>query len=148
MRNSFLLIFTLIAFTISSCEKEDIPCTTFPCGDENNYYGNRVAWDPDFRIGTWINVREGSSDRDTIIFHNEERFSYFNSQSGYFNTRYTFDYRDLVLLEDHNGNTLQIPIEYETGYNDTTGIFSIIRQKTLIIGGGIDFDIDFYIKIK
>lgn len=148
MQTNYLTIILLFIFTLPSCEKEDIPCTTFPCGDESEYYGNRVARDPEFRKGTWINITEGVFGVDTLVFHDERYWSNWNSNGGIRNAEYNFSSTNLESYQDYSGAVLTIPIYWETRYNDTTGIFSIVRQKTPIIGGGTDFDIDSYLKIE
>lgn len=130
--NSKLLIF--IAFVIAflaSCQKEDeVPCINFPCnGTDNeliNY--NRVAYDPTFRIGTWVDVRASATSPGTIIFHNDSIWSLFNELGGYFEGKYEFNGLYLQILTDVNNQALERPIKYQTIYDDSTGIFSILLQ--------------------
>jgi hypothetical protein len=145
-------MFTVILFFIASCEKEEEPCVGLPCGNTEEYYGNRVARDPVFRLGTWYNINEGSSN-DTIIFHNDSIWSNYirdndGNITGIFNAKYEFEYVYLKSYKNYGGIDLEVPLKWQTRYNDTTGVFSIVKQTSLQIGGEIWFDIEHYIKIK
>lgn len=132
MKSKIVLLFIVFIFFFLACEKEkDIPCTTFPCGSDNpdSYNYNRVAFDPQFRIGTWINVRASASSPDTIIFYNDTVWSLFNKLGGYYEGKYGFNGIYLQVKTDVNNQELIPPIEYQSYYSDSTGIFSLLIQQ-------------------
>jgi hypothetical protein len=144
MQHLFSISFVFLLILIA-CEKtDDIPCTTFPCGSDHpdNYNYNRVAFDPEFRIGTWVNIASHVPAKDTIIFHNDTAWSNFNSYGGIYNGKYDFWELYLRSYMDYNGNELVDPFQKETYYYDSTGVLSIFRG---IQSGSVW---DHYIKIE
>ncbi len=144
MNRILIFLFTLNIFFLS-CQKEDIQCTTFPCGSDNpeHYNYNRVAYDTDFRLGTWANIRANANSLGTLVFHNDNEWSFYNELGGYYNESYSFNGIYLVIETDVDGSILNPPIKYQTHYNDTSGIFSILQQHNLSYQSW-----DHYIKIE
>jgi hypothetical protein len=125
----FFLIFISVFFV--ACNKEnDVPCINFPCNgtDDKLINYNRVAYDPEFRIGTWANVRASTSSPDTIIFHNDSTWSRFNENGGVYNKRYAFDGLYLIVYTNNIGEEVNSPLRRQTYYNDSTGVFAILNQ--------------------
>lgn len=147
MTNKSYLIIILSCFFFLACEKEEeIPCINFPCDgtDDKQINYNRVAYDPAFRIGTWINVRASVTSPDTIIFHNNSIWSNFNENGGIHKKKYKFDKLYLVFYDGYDGSILDEPAKKQTYYNDSTGIFSIL--SAFYIDGTQSWD--HYIKIE
>lgn len=132
MTSKSYLIIILSCFFFLACEKEeDIPCINFPCDgtDDKQINYNRVAYDPAFRIGTWINVRASATSPDTIIFHNNSIWSNFNENGGIHKKKYGFDGLYFLAYTNNLGEEVNPPFRNQTYYNDTTGIYSVLLQQ-------------------
>ena len=125
MRNIF--IYTVLILALSSCKKEDEPAEI----EEVDYKGNRVAFDLNLRIGTWANVSDHVSTRDTIVFHNDSIWSnyyiskYTGKREGIIEKKYKFQGAQLVFYNGYDGQPLEEPIHRHCQYSETTGLFSI-----------------------
>lgn len=128
MKHIFLAIAILF---LVSCKKEELPCINLPCNgtDDKLVNYNRVAYDPTFRIGTWINVRASATSPGTIIFHNDSIWSRFNENGGAYNVKYGFDGLYILAYTNNLGQEINPPFKNQTYYNDSTGVFSILIQQ-------------------
>lgn len=147
------LLIVAISFCLFNCSEKDepeiidIPCADIPCGIDRSVWdepANRVASDPQFRIGTWLNIKKYKGSQDTIIFHDEEYWSRRNSPIDFEKEPYKFDH--MYLESRHLSYIFPKPgIHVDlTLYNDTTGVFSILYKDGL----NKDQFWDHYIKIQ
>ena len=151
MKYLYLLIVLNVFLFVTSCNKNgdemEPVCINFPCHEKYeklvNY--NRVAYgDPSFRIGMWVNVHKYRTALDTIVFHNDSIWSNYNVHGGIFNSKYDFQWLYLRFYQNYLGEDLDEPHRVQTYYNDTTGIFSILRDQH-----GVEHQFwDHYIKVK
>ena len=125
-----IFIYSVIFLSLFSCKKEDDSNEI----EEVDYRGNRVAFDLDLRIGTWANVSDHVSTRDTIVFHNDSIWSnyYINKHTGkregIIEKRYQFNSVQLMFFDGYDGKPLDSPVSKHCQYSESTGLFSIFSN--------------------
>lgn len=138
MNTWILMMGILLVVFLGSCKDEDEPCTSWPCEDMTNH-PHQVAYNPKFRIGTWVNVNPNVPAPDTLIFHNDSILTKWNEYGGLYNAKYDFWFVYLRIYTDRDGNEVNPPVEKQTHYaNDTLFIYR---------GASANGFIDEYIKI-
>lgn len=141
---TYLTITLALLFITAACNKsdeitKDPPCITIPCGDTNERQQyNRVAYDLDYRIGRWINLWDAGNSKDTLIFHTDSTFTNVNKEGeGIRYGKYDFEHLYFNLYENFANEILEDPIKRQTYYNDTTGIFSMLKVQQYSSGDGV-----------
>ena len=139
---NFPIAITILMLSMFGCNKsDDSRCDSVEASI------NRVAFCPEFRKGTWVNMVENDLSKDTIVFHNDSIWSnYYYRQStgqveGVFNKKYDFVNIEIVTYDGFDGASLDVPLKRETSYDEDIGVFSINRGAQF---GGIS---DHYEKI-